>query len=342
MSSVAPQILDSILSAIGNTPMVRLRSIGKEYPAEICAKCEFMNPGGSVKDRIAVQMVLEAQDAGRIKPGDYLVEPTSGNTGIGLALAGAVLGYKVIIVMPEKMSQEKQVTMEALGAQIVRTPTGAAHDSPNSNFSVAKRIVARLPNAHILDQFGNCVNPRTHYHSTAHEILEQCGGHLDYLVCSAGTGGTITGTARRLKEVLPSVKVIGVDPVGSIFAGVDERAGSPYQIEGIGYDFIPDNLDCNTIDAWEKTEDNESFGMALRLIREEGMLVGGSSGATMAGALRVASRCKSGERVVAILSDGIRNYMTKFLCDEWMQSHGFDCMPKAKHVDWEALVADGG
>ena len=312
MSSILP----NILHAIGHTPMVRLNRVGAEYPCEILAKCEFLNPGGSVKERVAFRMIEEAERQGRIKPGDTLIEATSGNTGIGLAMACAVKGYHLIITMPEKMSREKQLVMERLGAKIVRTPTSAAHDSEESNFGVAKRLQREIPNAHILDQWTNPANPDVHYHGTAEEILEQTDGRLDYFVSGVGTGGTITGVARRLKEVLPNVKVIGVDPEGSIIGGGEP--GGPYLVEGIGYDFIPDILDQSLVDEYIKTNDMVSLPLALRLIREEGMLVGGSSGSAMQGALEVAKRCKGGERIVVVLPDNVRNYMTKFLDPEWM------------------------
>jgi cystathionine beta-synthase len=280
-------------------------------------------------------MLLEAERSGRIKPGDTIVEPTSGNTGIGLALAGVARGYKVIIVMPEKMSMEKQVTLEALGAQIVRTPTGEPYDSPDSNFGVARRIAESLPNAHILDQFGNPDNPRVHEEETAEEILRQCDGHLDYFVSSVGTGGTITGCARTLKRKLPSVKVIGVDPVGSILGGGEP--GAPYLVEGIGYDFIPDVLDNSLVDEYIKTEDGPSFAMARRIIREEGMLVGGSCGATLWAALQIARRHSDRKRIVMIFPDSVRNYMSKFLDDRWLMEKGFEPPPKPRYVNWPPM-----
>ncbi|MGV3616848.1 MAG: pyridoxal-phosphate dependent enzyme [Fimbriimonas sp.] len=313
-------ILPNILHAIGHTPMVRLNRVGAEYPCEILAKCEFLNPGGSVKERVAFRMIEEAERQGRIKPGDTLIEATSGNTGIGLAMACAVKGYRLIITMPEKMSREKQLVMERLGARIVRTPTTAAHDSPESNFGVAERLRRETPNAHILDQWTNPANPDCHYYGTAEEILEQTEGRLDYFVCGVGTGGTITGVARRLKEALPKVKIIGVDPEGSIIGGGEP--GGPYLVEGIGYDFIPEILDQSLVDEYVKTNDKASLPLALRLIREEGMLVGGSSGSAMQGALEIAKRCQGGERIVVILPDNVRNYMTKFLDPEWMAEKG--------------------
>ena len=322
------QINDSILEAIGNTPLVRMRRIGRSTGCEILAKCEFMNPGGSVKDRIGRRMLEEAQAAGRIRPGDTLIEPTSGNTGIGLAMAAAVYGYRMIITMPEKMSREKQVALEALGAEIIRTPTEAAFDAPESHISVAKQLREILDNAHILDQYGNPDNPEAHYRDTGREILEQTDGELDICVMTAGTGGTITGIARALKEKKPDIKIVGVDPVGSILAGPAE-VGS-YKVEGIGYDFIPDVLDRDLIDEWIKSEDRESFLMARRLIRQEGLLCGGSSGSAMWATLEVARKYGPDKRIVTLLPDSIRNYMTKFLDDQWMKENGFT------EASWEA------
>jgi len=314
------KVLPNILHAIGNTPLVPLNSLGKEYPVEIWAKCEFLNPGGSVKDRIGWHMVEQAEKSSRIKPGDTLIEPTSGNTGIGLAMAAAIKGYRLIITMPMKMSAEKQLMMEALGAEIVRTPTEAAHDSPESNFGVAERLNKEIPNSHILDQFGNPDNPGAHYETTAKELIEQTDGNIDYFVCGVGTGGTIAGVAKRFKEELPNCKIIGVDPEGSIIGGGEP--GGPYLVEGIGYDFIPDVLDQSLVDRYVKTNDKESFPLALRLIREEGMLVGGSSGSAMQGVLEIAKECKGGERIVVILPDNVRNYMSKFLDPKWRAEKG--------------------
>src|SRR5437868_1497468 len=215
---MSEQIHDSILSTTGNTPLVRLSRIGKGLPAELLAKCEFMNPGGSVKDRIGVRMLLDAERAGRIKPGDTLIEPTSGNTGIGIAMAAAVRGYRVIITMPEKMSQEKVDVLKALGAEIIRTPTEAAWDSPESHIGVATRLQKEIPNSHILDQYRNPSNPLAHYDGTAEEIWEATEGRMDACIIAAGTGGTITGIARKLKEKNPNIQIVGVDPHGSILA----------------------------------------------------------------------------------------------------------------------------
>ncbi|MDF1797826.1 MAG: cystathionine beta-synthase [Planctomycetota bacterium] len=312
---------DSILDAIGDTPLVRLNKIGAHTGCEILAKCEFFNAGGSVKDRIGKRMLLEAEKSGRIKPGDTLIEPTSGNTGIGMALAAAVRGYRMIITMPEKMSHEKQVVLEALGAEIIRTPTEAAFDDPDSHISIANDLQKSLPNSHILDQYSNPDNPNAHYYGTAEEILAQTGGQLDILVAGAGTGGTISGTAKRLKEVLPDLKVVGVDPVGSILAGPGE-IGS-YKVEGVGYDFVPDVLWPDMIDEWVKTEDRESFLMARRLIRQEGLLCGGSSGGAVWAARKIAEKYGPDKRIVVILPDSVRNYMTKFMDDTWMRENGF-------------------
>lgn len=314
-------LLTSILDAIGNTPLIRLNRLGAHLDCNLYAKCEFLNPGGSVKDRIGLAMVDAAEKAGRIKPGDTLIEPTSGNTGIGIALAGAVRGYRVIITMPEKMSREKQVVLEALGAEIIRTPTEAAYDSPESHISVARRLQSQLPNAHILDQYGNPSNPQAHYDSTAQEILDDLGGEVDMVVIAAGTGGTITGVGRRIKQVRPSCRIIGADPVGSILGGGTEV--STYKVEGIGYDFIPDVLDRTMVDEWVKTSDQPSFLLARRLIREEGLLVGGSSGSVMYAALQKAGALRKGQNCVVILADGVRNYMTKFVDDKWMRDNGF-------------------
>jgi len=314
-------IYDSILEAIGDTPLVRLNTIGRKTGCEILAKCEFLNAGGSVKDRIGRRMVEEAEKSGRIKPGDTLIEPTSGNTGIGMALAAAIKGYRMIITMPEKMSREKQVVLEALGAEIIRTPTEAAWDAPESHIGVARQLNAILPNSHILDQYSNPDNPLAHYHGTGKEIVEQTGGRFDFVVLTAGTGGTISGVAKRVREEVPKAKIIGVDPVGSILAGPAE-IGS-YKVEGIGYDFIPDVLDRGLVDEWIKTEDRESFLMARRLIRHEGLLCGGSCGAAVWAAVEIAKKYGPDKRIVTLLPDSVRNYMTKFLDDRWMRENGF-------------------
>jgi len=314
-------IYNSILETIGRTPLVKLNRVGASLQCNLYAKCEFFNPGGSIKDRIGYQMVADAERTGRIKPGDTLIEPTSGNTGIGIAIAGAIKGYRIIITMPEKMSREKQVILEALGAEIIRTPTDAAWDSPLSHIGVAKRLQKELPNAHILDQYSNPSNPNAHYYGTGAEILSDMNDKIDMMVMSAGTGGTITGVAKRIKERLPNCKVVGVDPVGSILAGPGPICS--YKVEGIGYDFIPDVFDRSVVDTWVKTADRESFQLARRLIAEEGLLCGGSSGSVMYAALKEAKSLSKGQNCVVILPDGVRNYMTKFIDDKWMRDNRF-------------------
>ncbi len=316
-----PRLHDSILSTVGNTPIVRLARIGQDLPQELYGKCEFMNPGGSVKDRIGVRMLLDAEKSGRIKPGDTLIEPTSGNTGIGLALAAAVRGYRIIITMPEKMSREKQVVLEALGAEIIRTPTEAAWDAPESHIGVAKRLQQVIPNSHILDQYGNPSNPLAHEEGTGVEICEQLDNKCDAIVMTAGTGGTITGVARAVKKRIPGCQIIGVDPEGSILAGPGPIKS--YKVEGIGYDFIPDVLDTKLVDRWVKSNDKDSFRVARQLIRQEALLVGGSSGSAVWAAMQVAKDFPKGARILVLLTDGVRNYMTKFVEDRWMRENGF-------------------
>lgn len=313
-------IIDNILQAIGKTPILPLHRIGKELNCQLYVKCEFLNPGGSVKDRIGYYMVEQAEQAGKIKPGDTLIEPTSGNTGIGIALSGAVKGYNVIITMPEKMSHEKQVVLEALGATIYRTPTEAAWDAPDSHISLAKRLQQQIPNSHILDQYANPSNPEAHFKFTAQEILDDMAT-LDMLVAGVGTGGTITGLAKRLKQALPNIKIVGADPYGSILGGGDEVKS--YLVEGIGYDFIPDVLDNSLIDEYIKVDDRNSFLTARRLIKEEGLLVGGSSGSAVWAALQAAKNLKKDQKCLIILPDSIRNYLTKFVDNHWLEQQKF-------------------
>ena len=314
-------IYSSILDVIGHTPVVRINRVAASLACHMYAKCEFLNPGGSVKDRIGYEMVKSAQLSGKIKPGDTLIEPTSGNTGIGIALAGAVLGYRVIITMPNKMSQEKQLVLERLGATIYRTRTEAASSDPDSHISLAKQLQQEIPHSHILDQYANPENPNAHYRFTAQEIIDDFGDTLDMVVASVGTGGTITGIAKRLKEYKPSIQIIGVDPIGSILGGGNEIL--PYLVEGIGYDFIPDVLDNSLIDRYIKTNDSDAFNMARQLMREEGLLVGGSSGASMWAALQAASHLTKDQHCLVILPDSIRNYMSKFPSNDWMKEHDF-------------------
>lgn len=334
------KILPDVLSLIGDTPLVQLIRIPKseEVQCDVLAKCEFFNPGGSVKDRIAQRMVEDAEMKGLIRPGDTIIEATSGNTGIGLALVAAVKGYRCIIVLPEKMSQEKVDVLRALGAEIVRTPTAAAFDHPDSNMRVAARLNNEIPRSIVLNQYINPANPVVHYDETAEEIIEACGGHVDMVVAAAGTGGTIAGLTRKIKEKLPNCITIGVDPVGSIIAQPDEINETDktyYEIEGIGYDFRPTVLDLKYVDKWYKSEDKPSFIMARRMIKEEGLLCGGSCGSSMYCALQAAKdyNLQPGQKCVVLLADSVRNYMTKHLNDDWMRARSFMDVDELAPVD---------
>jgi len=314
-------IHENILSTIGNTPIIKLNKIAPELKCNLYVKCELFNPGGSVKDRIGFNMVIEAEKEGRIKPGDTLIEPTSGNTGIGLALAAAVMGYKMIITMPKKMSQEKEDVLKALGAKVIRTRTEAAFDEPDSLIGVAKKLNKEIPNSHILDQYANVNNPNAHYKYTAQEIINDFPDGLDMIVCGVGTGGTITGLAKRLKKEYPNIKVVGADPYGSILGGGDEVY--PYQVEGIGYDFFPDVLDNNLVDKYVKVNDEDSFSTARKLIKLEGLLIGGSCGTATWAGIQAAKELDENQNCLVILPDSIRNYLSKFVNDEWMSEHNF-------------------
>lgn len=332
----AIQIQDSILDVVGQTPMVRLNNLAKLYgiKCELLVKCEYFNPGGSVKDRIALRMVEDAEREGRLIPhsGYTIIEPTSGNTGIGLAMVAAVRGYKCIIVMPKKMSSEKENILRALGAEIVRTPTEARYNDPDSHISKSIELCKEIPNSIVLNQYRASGNPLAHYDSTAEEILITCGNRIDAVVAGAGTGGTISGLARKIKERLPHCKMVGVDPVGSILAlpenlNITNKSDSFYEVEGIGYDFIPTVLDRHLIDKWYKTVDSDSLKFSRELIRHEGLLIGGSSGSAIDGALKAIDdfnfKDDPTKRVVVLLPDGVRNYMTKFLNDDWMKERNF-------------------
>ncbi|XP_069360577.1 cystathionine beta-synthase-like [Maniola hyperantus] len=334
------KVYENILSVIGDTPLVKLSKIPKEegVQCQMYAKCEFVSPGGSVKDRIAYRMVQDAERRGVLIPGkSVIIEPTSGNTGIGLALASAVKGYRCIIVLPEKMSDEKVNTLLALGAEIIRTPTEAASDSPEGNLLVARRLSKEIPNAVLLDQYNNVCNPLAHYDGTAEEILWSLDDDVDMVVIGAGTCGTISGVAHKIKERCPKCVVVGVDPVGSILAEPEELNVSDvqmYEVEGIGYDFLPRTLDRKVIDKWIKTNDCCALQMSRRLIKEEGLLCGGSSGAVMSAAIKAAKQLKAGQKCVVLLPDNIRNYMTKFISDQWMEARNFKPIPNNDELWW--------
>lgn len=334
------KVHSDILNVIGNTPLVKLSKLPKDegLKCEMYAKCEFLNPGGSVKDRIAYRMFLDAEQKGILKPGkSVIVEPTSGNTGIGLALAAAVRGYRCIIVLPEKMSDEKVNTLVALGAEIIRTPTEAAWDSPESNIMVAHRLAKEIPHAIILDQYNNPCNPLAHYDGTAEEILWALDDAVDMVVIGAGTSGTISGVGHKIKERCPNCVIVGVDPYGSILAEpevLNESDVQVYEVEGIGYDFLPGTLDRTVVDKWVKSDDQNSLEIARRLIKDEGLLCGGSSGAAMWGAIQAAKSLKEGQKCVVLLPDSIRNYMTKFISDQWMEARNFKPLIKNDKLLW--------
>ncbi|XP_059617676.1 cystathionine beta-synthase [Phlebotomus argentipes] len=341
-----PKIMPNILHAIGHTPLVKLNNIPKAEGIEcdMYVKCEFLNPGGSVKDRIGYRMVADAEEKGLLKPGCTIIEPTSGNTGIGLAMSCAVKGYKCLIVMPEKMSNEKVNALKALGAKIIRTPTEAGFDSPEGLIAVAQKLQKEIPDSIILDQYRNASNPVSHYDGTATEILHQMGGHVDMVVCGAGTGGTVCGIGRKMKEECPSCVVVAADPEGSILSLPEELNKSDvsfYEVEGIGYDFVPTVLDRSVVDLWMKSNDKECMPLARRLICEEGLLCGGSSGTALAVALKAAKKLKKGQKCVVILPDGVRNYMTKFISDNWLEARGLKEAKNVHNFWWWNTRVDG-
>ena len=325
------KIKDSILDCVGNTPMIRLNNIMKAEGIEcdLLAKAEFLNPGGSVKDRIGRRMVLDAEKEGRIKKGDIIVEPTSGNTGVGLSMAAAARGYRMIITMPEKMSQEKNDALKGLGATVIRTPTSYAFDHAKCHIGIAIELTKTLENCHCLDQYKNTGNPMAHYEETGQEIWDQTEGKVDYVFLGAGTGGTLTGISRKLKEMNPNIKIVAIDPEGSILAQPESLNGpgpeGGQQIEGIGYDFIPRVCDRTQTDYWIKGPDKPSYLWARRLMREEGLMCGGSSGTAMWGAVKFIkeNNIGAGKKCVVLLPDNIRNYMTKHLNDDWMYERGY-------------------
>jgi cystathionine beta-synthase len=318
------RVFPTVIDLVGSTPIVRLDRVSADVPGEILAKLEFMNPGGSNKDRIGLAMIEAAERDGKLKPGGTIVEPTSGNTGVGLAIAAAQKGYRCIFVMPDKMSQEKISMLRGYGAEVVITPTAVDHDSPESYYSVSSRLAEEIPGGFKPDQYSNMSNPEAHYLTTGPEIFEQTdGGEIDAIVISVGTGGTISGVGRYFKEHKPEVKMVGVDPEGSVYTAKSDSDLHPYLVEGIGKDTWPETMDRNVVDEWLRVSDRASFLAARRMAREEGLLVGGSSGSTIAGALDYAKTLSAGSRILTILPDSGRSYLSKFLDDNWMIEHGF-------------------
>ena len=317
----------TILSAIGQTPLVRLNKLVGPNDATVYAKCEFLNPGGSIKDRMALHIIEKGEREGKLKPGGVIVENTSGNTGMGVALAAAVKGYRCIFTMPDKMSAEKINRLKALGAQVVVTPTNVPADSPQSYYETAKRIARETPGSFYLNQYHNPDNGEAHYLSTAPELWEQLEGRLDVFITGLGTGGTMTGVGKFLKEKNPAIRNIGVDPVGSVYQGYFQTGKLPepyvYKVEGIGEDMLCKALDFSVIDEIRQVDDQQSFNAARRLAREEGLFGGGSSGSAVHVALEVAHELGKGKVVAVVLTDTGNNYITKFFNDEWMKDNGF-------------------
>jgi cystathionine beta-synthase len=320
-SAMAAEIRDSILDAIGNTPLVRLSRVGSEVAPEIVAKIEALNPGGSIKDRIALALIESAERAGHLRPGGTLIEPTSGNTGTGLAIAAVLKGYRVIAVMPDKMSKEKIDLLRAYGAEVVVAPTEVPPDSPESYYRVADRLTEEIPGAFQPNQYFNQANPDAHYRTTGPEIWRQTEGRLTHFVAGVGTGGTITGAGRYLKERNPAIEVVGADPVGSVYSGGDAK---PYLVEGVGEDFWPESFDPSVVDRYVTVSDRDSFLMTRHLASTEGILAGGSSGMALHAALEVARGLDDpAAMIVVVLPDGGRSYLSKVYNDAWMRQYGF-------------------
>jgi cystathionine beta-synthase len=320
---------NNIVETIGNTPLVKLNAVASDLPCPVLAKVEFFNPGGSVKDRIGWTIIEDAEQSGRLKPGGTIVEATSGNTGVGLAIAAAIKGYRCIFVMPDKMSQEKILLLRAFGARVVVTPTAVEPDDPRSYYSVADRLVEETPNAILANQYHNPVNPQTHYESTGPELWRQTRGRITHFVTGMGTGGTITGVGRYLKERDPHIQIVGVDPIGSILyelhrSGETVKAES-YKVEGIGEDFLPTTTDLSVIDHIVQVTDRESLMMTRRLVREEGIFCGGSCGSAVIGAIKYAREQRLGPEdvVVVLLPDSGSRYLSKVFDDDWMRENGF-------------------
>jgi cystathionine beta-synthase len=321
---------ESILSTIGRTPLVRLNRVSRGLSCELFAKLEQFNPGGSVKDRIGLPILEAYEREGKLRPGGTVVEATSGNTGVGLAIACALKGYQAVFVMPDKMSDEKRSVLRAFGARVIITPTAVEPDDPRSYYSVARRLVEETPNSVLANQYHNPVNPHSHYQSTAPELWAQTAGKVTDIVVPMGTGGTITGIARWMRDQGHAVRIVGVDPVGSILAEAWARGGSaeglqafPYKVEGFGEDFIPSTLDLGLVDEVVVVEDGESFHWTRRLVREEGIFCGGSSGAALAGAVKYAQGLGPERMVVVLFPDSGTRYLSKIFDDDWMREHGF-------------------
>ncbi|HLZ32282.1 MAG TPA: cystathionine beta-synthase [Chloroflexota bacterium] len=318
------EILETILDAVGNTPLVRLSRLASETRTQVVAKVESLNPGGSIKDRIGLAMIEAAEHAGQLHPGATIVEPTSGNTGTGLAIAAALKGYRLVCVMPDKMSSEKIALLRAYGADVVVCPTAVPRESPQSYYSVADRLAREIPGAFQPNQYFNPANTAAHEATTGPEIWRQTDGQITHFVAGMGTGGTITGVGRVLKRHNPAIQVVGADPVGSIYSAGANFTPKIYKVEGIGEDFMPSTMDLSLVDRVEVVDDKESFLMARRLTREEGILIGGSGGSALVAAMRVAEEIDDPQAlIVVLLPDTGRNYLSKIFNEEWMRSNGF-------------------